>query len=542
VRFGRVPLEEAQGAILAHSLKLPDQTLRKGLRLDAPALARLAQAGVQEITAAILEEGDVHEDEAAHRLAQAVAGAHLRVEAPFTGRANLFADKAGVLRLSASAVNRINAVDPAITLATLPPWSPVEVGRMVATVKIIPFAVTRESLERVLAVGAQQDGCLAIAPYRPMRVGLVATRLPALKESVLDKTRRALEDRLKIGGAVLGEERRVAHEEEAVRAAILDLAPRHDLLVLFGASAIVDEEDVLPAALRAAEGTVLRIGMPVDPGNLLLVGRLGGKPVLGAPGCARSPKENGFDWVLQRLLAGIEVTSEDIAAMGVGGLLMEIVTRPQPRRGPVTDAADAKADLPLAALILAAGRGTRMGGPNKLLASFQGKPLLRHVAEAALAGPVEEVAVVTGHERQAVEAALAGLPVRFVHNADFAQGMGTSLACGIAALSPGIAGAFVMLGDMPRISPQIMGQLAQAFDPRADRLIVVPEHGGTPGHPVLFHRRFFPALAQLSGDQGARRVLDANPDAVLRLPIGTDAVLADVDTPEALAALAEADC
>src|SRR3979490_3496398 len=105
--------------------------------------------------------------------------------------------------------------------------------------------------------------------------------------------------------------------------------------------------------------------MPVDPGNLLLVAAARGRPVLGAPGCARSPKENGFDWILMRLLAGLPVTRRDITGMGVGGLLMEIVTRPQPRAEPA--AAERRR---IAALVLAAGRSTRMGGPNKLLAEI----------------------------------------------------------------------------------------------------------------------------------------------------------------------------
>ncbi len=111
------------------------------------------------------------------------------------------------------------------------------------------------------------------------------------------------------------------------------------MVIVFGASALCDFDDVIPAAIRAAGGEVLRAGMPVDPGNLLVLGRLGETPVIGAPGCARSPKENGFDWVLDRLIAGLDVTSDDIAGMGVGGLLMEIPTRPQPREMPPPPAA-----------------------------------------------------------------------------------------------------------------------------------------------------------------------------------------------------------
>ena len=166
-------------------------------------------------------------------------------------------------------------------------------------------------------------------------------------------------------------------------------------MVVFGASAIADRRDVIPAAVEAIGGRIEHFGMPVDPGNLMLIGTARGQPVIGAPGCARSPKENGFDWVLMRLLAGLPVSRADITGMGVGGLLMEIVTRPQPRDEPV------KADgRRIAAIILAAGRSTRMGGPNKLLAEIGGRPLVRIAVEEALASRAQPVIVVTGHQRE----------------------------------------------------------------------------------------------------------------------------------------------
>ena len=238
------------------------------------------------------------------------------------------------------------------------------------------------------------------------------------------------------------------HEQGALAKAIEEvLGEGAELVIVFGASAIADRRDVIPAAVEAIGGRIEHFGMPVDPGNLLLIASRARPPGARRARAARArPKENGFDWVLMRLLAGLAVQREDITGMGVGGLLMEIVTRPQPRAEP-----PAAAQRRIAAIVLAAGRSTRMGGPNKLLAEIGGRPLVRIAAEAALASRARPVIVVTGHQREQVEEALAGLPVRLVHNPDFADGLGTSLKAGIAAVPADADGAIVCLGDMPQV-------------------------------------------------------------------------------------------
>jgi molybdenum cofactor cytidylyltransferase len=271
--------------------------------------------------------------------------------------------------------------------------------------------------------------------------------------------------------------------------------------------------------------------MPVDPGNLMLVASVRGQPVLGAPGCARSPRENGFDWVLGRLLCGLPVTRRDITAMGVGGLLMEIVTRPQPR------AIEVKPGRRIAAIVLAAGRSTRMGGSNKLLAEIKGRPLVRIAAEEALASQARPVIAVTGHQRERVEAALGGLDVTLVHNPDFAEGLSTSLKVGIAAVPADVDGAIVCLGDMPQVNAPLIDRLLAAFEPEKGALVVVPTIGGKRGNPVVWSRRFFPELAALDGDIGARHLIASYPEAVTEVPLTGNAALVDVDTPDALKAV-----
>lgn len=328
--FGPAPPREAIGARLAHSIAAGGARWRKGLDVTREVAAALEAAGVAQVIVARLEPGDVGEDEAARRVAEAACAAGVRIEAPFTGRANLFAIHAGVLALDAAAIGAANAVDEAVTLATLPAFAPVRGGEMIATVKIIPFAAPAAS---VAAAADRARGALRVAPYRAMKVGVVATLTQGFKPSVVAKTGRVFAERLAPAGARVVAERRVAHEAGAVAGAVRALAGGCELIVIFGASAIADRRDVLPSGLEQAGGEVLRLGMPVDPGNLLMLGRIGATPVLGAPGCARAPAENGFDWVLRRILAGLPVTPDDVRGMGVGGLLTEMAARPQPREG-----------------------------------------------------------------------------------------------------------------------------------------------------------------------------------------------------------------
>ncbi len=330
MRFGPTPIEEAEGAILAHGVRIEGAALKKGEILTRERREALAAAGVTTVVAARLEPADVGENEAALKLAKRLAGANLRCSPPFTGRVNLFAETAGLAVIEAGAIDRVNAVDEAITVATLPQSRPVADGDMVATVKIIPFATPEATLEAALAA-LGRPGAIAVQPFRPMRIGVVSTTLPGLKASVVAKTLRVLEARLAPTGARIVAQEIVPHEVGPLAKALGRLVGGCDALIAFGASAITDRRDVIPVAIEAIGGRIERFGMPVDPGNLLLLAERHGIPIIGAPGCARSPKENGFDWVLLRVLAGVAIGDADIRAMGVGGLLMEIGSRPQPR-------------------------------------------------------------------------------------------------------------------------------------------------------------------------------------------------------------------
>jgi molybdenum cofactor cytidylyltransferase len=544
MQFGEVPVAEAEGAILVHSLRLGRTALKKGRILSAADVAEIDAAGIDEITVVRLEPGDVREDPAASRIAAAAAGPGVATAPAFTGRANLFAETKGLLVFDRDQLDRLNLVDEAVTIGTLPPFAVVEPKQMVATVKIIPFAVREDAVARGAAIAAEGGPLLHVAAFRPLMVGMIKTRLPGFKDTILDKTREVTLDRLDALGCTLVLERRCAHRTAELAAEIAAAIGKADLLLIHGASAIVDRRDVIPAAIEAAGGTIDHFGMPVDPGNLLLLGHVQNKPVLGLPGCARSPKVNGFDWVLERIVAGLPVGRREIMSMGAGGLLAEIPTRglkreqagAAPEAKPVAKVPPANGPVGprIAALLLAAGKSSRMGS-NKMLEKIDGLPMVARTAQRLLASRARPIIAVLGNQADDVDAALGKLPIERVRNPDFAQGLSTSLKRGLAALPPDIDGVLICLGDMPLIAGRDLDRLIAAFNPLEGRAIVVPIRHGKRGNPLLWSRQFFAEMMALSGDQGARRLIEEHADLVAEVEMDNDAIFVDIDTPEALA-------
>ena len=327
MKFGPVPLAEAEGAILAHSVSLDRGKLKKGVTLGPEDLHRLAETGHDDVVVARLEDDDVTEDDAAGRLARAIVPegeTGLRIGKAATGRANIFAKGPGLASIDAAKIHALNATHPMITVATVPPWQRMDARGMVATVKIISYAVPGTALEEAARHGA----------------GALSFHAPALNHAELIQTdvgsglnpakgHKAIEDRLTRLGVTLADPHVVPHEIDALADA-LSASEAGAILILTG-SATSDSRDTAPEALRRAGGEVAHFGMPVDPGNLLFFGTLGGRPVIGLPGCARSPALNGADWVMERLICGVPVSPEDIAGMGVGGLLKEVAARGRAR-------------------------------------------------------------------------------------------------------------------------------------------------------------------------------------------------------------------
>ena len=532
MEFGSVPTQEAEGAILAHAVRTAAGRLAKGRRLTKDDIAAIAGAGFDRIAVARLGPDDLGENTAATRIATALASDSLRAGPAANGRCNLYARHPGVALIDAAGVTAANRIDEVLTLATLPACEPVVRDQLVATVKIITFGAPAGNVERVADAAADT---VSIAAYRAQSAALIQTRLPHTSAALLTKTERSTRERLARIGAAVTHVRTTEHREDALADALAQAAATADLIAVIGASAIADRRDVVPAAIVAAGGTVEHFGLPVDPGNLTLLAQLGNATVVAMPGSARSPREQGSDWLLERLAAGLPVDAETIAGFGVGGLLKEIRSRPMLRDREPPGAQ--KPEPVVDAILLAAGQSTRMGARNKLLEPIGGEPMIRRVAAAVRSAAIRRLVVVTGHQADRVRDTLSRLDCLFADNPDYPSGMGSSVAAGARAVfetSDPPDAAIVCLGDMPDIAPAMLDALIANYDPQAGRTIVAAASGGQRGHPVLWDRRFADDLASLGGDTGGRDILQEHAGQVVTVEMDDDAVLRDLDTPAAL--------
>ncbi len=521
MKFEERDIADCAGWSLAHSVKVGEKRLPKGTLLTADHIGRLQACNIEKVQVFKLDPEDYDENQAAQIAASLITGSGVTVEPAGRGRANLLADCDGVFD-PASAIDFLNDLDDAFSAACKPPFSHVRKGELVGTVKLIPYGLPKSILE-----ATQPPAKVTVEAFKPFTADLIATGAPTP-----EKTKSVLAARIERVGGTLQRQTCVAHEVDAVKAALLN-STYTDLILILGASAISDGADILPVGIKAVGGTIIKLGMPTDPGNLLMLAEVNGKTVIGLPGCARSPAENGFDWILERYAAGLPLTRSAIAKMGTGGLLKETAGRKAPRTK--THRTTPATKRTYAAIVLAAGRSSRSGNSHKLLATLGGKTVVATTLDTILTTGAIKPTLVTGARRADIQAAVGEMDITPVHNKNYMAGMGSSIALGASSLMGAYDFAFICQGDMPFVQAATYKTLIQTSETCPARSILVPTFNGKRGHPVLWGAAFFNDLAALTGDTGGRKLMHAHADAVVEVPVSDPGILIDLDTPEMLA-------
>ncbi len=324
MRLVNLPIEEALGAILVHNVVGADgrKALSKGHLLRVEDINPLRALDKETVYVAVLEPGDVREDDAATRLSKLVAGNGIDFGKPSTGRVNFYASLRGFLIVNRDLLRKFNQL-PGVTLATIPPYAPVTPKKMVATLKTIGLALPETTLRQAEKLIQAGGAVFSLAAVSNRKVALILTGSENGRARVREIFAPPIRARVEELGAQVSTEEFVAEEEDAIARAIkaaLDAGAQ--MVVLAGETSIMDAQDITPRGIALAGGTVELYGAPVEPGNLLLLAYCGAVPVVGAPGCVKSRETNVVDLILPRLVAGDHVSRDDVIDLAAGGLLI----------------------------------------------------------------------------------------------------------------------------------------------------------------------------------------------------------------------------
>ena len=522
---------ESTGLVLAQTYNLTSKTISKGTFITDEILDYFKMGNVQTILCAVPEEGDIHEDEAAEAISNAIDKNQIYAEKASTGRVNFKSQSLCLVRYERALIREVNLVDESIAFSIVEHNQLIAKNDLIATLKIIPFFTKKKYVDQVIKILARNE-LYKIHTLKKKEVALIQTCFEWQKKSIFTATSNVTRARLEALECPLKKETLIPHDYKSL---CLEIESSIDngaqLLLISGASAITDRSDYIPKAILSVGGEIIQFGLAVDPGNLLLIGQVGSTTIIGMPGCARSPKLNGFDWVLQLLIANIPINKEELADMGAGGLLMEIASRPLPR---ALAKSVKKRKKKIMGVILAAGNSTRMGKDNKLLKNIGGAPLVRNTAIEMLKSDIDSCSIVLGYQSDKVAATIKDLNINLILNPLWEEGQASSLKAALNTLDTSYSDLLVMLGDLPGVKSKHINKVIEAHlltDNRKSK-ITIPSFNGKKGNPVIWGRSFFSDLSNLEGDVGGRALFGQHPAAINLIDMDDKAVVTDTDTPE----------
>ena len=521
----------SKGSILAQTYNLSGRRLSKGTHVSEDMVELLNKENVKTVLCAVPHEGDVHEDSAAEAISKALDENQLYAEEASTGRVNFRTPALSIVRYNRELIKKINLVDESIAFSIVEHNQLLAKDDLIATLKIIPFFVSKIYVERVVDLISKNE-IFKIHYLQEKKVELIQTYYDWQKGSIFKATSNVTSSRLDALGCPLQKETLIPHNHRSLCSEIKSSIDRgSQVLLISGASAITDRADQIPKAILSVGGEIIQYGLAVDPGNLLLIGKVGNTTIIGMPGCARSPKLNGFDWVLQLLIADIPINKDELADMGAGGLLMEIASRPLPR---ALAKSVNKKEKKIMGVILAAGNSTRMGKGNKLLKNIGGAPLVRNTAIEMLKSDLDTCSIVLGYQSDKVAAVIKDLDIKLILNPRWEKGQSSSLMAAINNLDATYTDILIMLGDLPAVKSSHINRIIEEHlltDNRKSR-ITIPSFKGQKGNPIIWGRSFFNDLSNLEGDVGGRALFSEHPAAINLIEMDDPCVLTDLDTPK----------
>jgi molybdenum cofactor cytidylyltransferase len=523
--------QESLGSVIAQTYNLPGKTISKGTFMTSEIVDYFKEGDVQNILCAVPDNDDIHEDEAANIISNAIDRSHLYTESASTGRVNFKSRSLCLVRYERELIKEVNLVDESIAFSIVEHNQLLAKNDLIATLKIIPFFTQKKYVDQVISILAKNE-LFKTHSLNKKEVSLIQTSFEWQKKSMFKATSNVTRNRLEALDCSLNEEKLIRHDFEVLRSEIRSsIESGIDILLISGASAIIDRSDYIPKAILSEGGEIIQYGLAVDPGNLLLIGKVGNTTVIGMPGCARSPKLNGFDWVLQLLMADIPINREELADMGAGGLLMEIASRPLPR---ALAKSVSKREKKVMGVILAAGNSTRMGKDNKLLRNIGTAPLIRNTAIEMLKSDLDTCSIVLGYQSDKVADVIKDLNINLILNPLWKEGQASSLRAAINSLDPTYSDLLIMLGDLPGIKSSHINSIIEEHlltDNRKSKM-TIPSFKGQKGNPVIWGRSFFHDLSNLEGDVGGRVLFSQHPAAINLIEMDDPSVVTDTDTPE----------
>ncbi|CDN45203.1 Molybdopterin binding domain protein [Paenibacillus sp. P22] len=329
-KLREVPVEHALGLRLAHDLtrivpgSFKGRLFKKGHVIEAADIPALLDIGKAHIYVMELAEDELHEDDAALRMAKALQGDGTQLGEPHEGKVAVKSSMQGLAKIDSDYVNAVNALGD-IALATISSNRLVEAGGQLAATRVIPLVVSQTKIEAVESLAAEYRSAtgrapIEVKPLRPMTAGLITTGGEVHSGRIQDRFGPAVRAKLEALGSAVAEQAIMPDDKDAIARKILEYKNKeYDMILLTGGMS-VDPDDRTPGAIRSAGTDIVSYGTPMLPGSMLLIGYLGGTPVLGLPGCVMHDPYTSFDVLLPRILAGEKIVKEDIAAMGYGGL------------------------------------------------------------------------------------------------------------------------------------------------------------------------------------------------------------------------------